>query len=263
MSGAGGPGRDLPRGRAVARAMRSRAVGIVAAAVGVLLLLMLMGRIELGGVAPPVGGDRLGPEQGMTVAAYIARARASLDGGDEATGHWALVSLSAAATPSAAADLLDGAAERSGVGPGALRVARVLLQPPLADVSTAVQEIAVPEPSVDRSRRDVLGAAWDKAAATAAAVAGPGRAGGIRRWEAATLRDAGPALIGAVVYARPAVLRSLAATDGVRAVEALPADAVAGVFGVAPLLPANIDIVGPLRDDGPVPGADGTSGGAP
>jgi hypothetical protein len=45
----------------------------------------------------------------------------------------------------------------------------------------------------------------------------------------------------------------VAGRDGVRAVEALPPDAVSGKFAVEPLLPEYIDVVGPLPDDGPVP----------
>ena len=57
-------------------------------------------------------------------------------------------------------------------------------------------------------------------------------------------------VIGLVVRAPTAVLADIAATDGVRAVEALPADAVAGRFSVSPLLPEHVDVVLPGPDDG-------------
>ena len=58
-----------------------------------------------------------------------------------------------------------------------------------------------------------------------------------------------PAVVAALVHADTAALRRIAATPGVRAVEALPQDAVAGRFAVRPLLPQQT-----VRAD-PLPGA--------
>ena len=48
-------------------------------------------------------------------------------------------------------------------------------------------------------------------------------------------------------------LNAVAALPGVRAVQALPADAVSGGFAVNPLLPAQSELAVPGPDTGPVP----------
>jgi hypothetical protein len=55
------------------------------------------------------------------------------------------------------------------------------------------------------------------------------------------------------VRGTPAELTELAGRADVRAVQALPPDAVSGKFAVEPLLPEYVDVVAPLPDDGPVP----------
>ena len=70
---------------------------------------------------------------------------------------------------------------------------------------------------------------------------------------AARIRAGDPAIIGLVVRAPPAQLRTLAQRPGVRAVEALPSDAVWGRFAVRPLQPQQLETASPLPDAGPVP----------
>ncbi|SUE29753.1 Uncharacterised protein [Nocardia farcinica] len=67
------------------------------------------------------------------------------------------------------------------------------------------------------------------------------------------LTDGCACAVGVVVRGPLDRLRTLAENPAVRAVEALPADAIAGRFGVVPLLPEHVDVVAPGPDDGPVP----------
>ena len=57
-------------------------------------------------------------------------------------------------------------------------------------------------------------------------------------------------VVGMVVWAAPEDLQALTDDARVRAVEALPGDAVAGRFAVSPLLPEQVEVVAPGPDDG-------------
>ncbi|MFC9438092.1 hypothetical protein [Nocardia sp. NPDC057030] len=216
--------RALPLGRIV----------LGTAAVALVVFIVLLGVLN-----PPrkagVFTDRLGPEQGERVADYLARARDSLSGADSAE-HWALVSFAEPMVP-----------EQIPPNSGALRIAQVLYQVPVPRVQTPL--VAVPVP------------AGDEAAVTSAAAAAwllprnpsDERATRVAALSAARLRSGCACAVGLVVRGPLDGLRNIASRNGIRAVEALPADAVAGRFGVVPLLPDQLDVVQPGPNDGPIP----------
>ncbi|MGW0179284.1 hypothetical protein [Nocardia sp. NPDC003345] len=208
-----------------------------AAAAGVALV------VALGIAIPPydtgVSTDRLGPEPGDSVAGYLDRARDSLGGPDDGD-RWALVSFGDYRT---AGDL---PAAVTGV-----RVGQVLYQVPVARVATPLVAVQVPGSDI-ALRRSGADAAWqltDRLRYTAPDT----RPAQVLDLAVRRLRAGCACSPGVVVRAPAARLRELAARPGIRAVQALPADAVAGRFAVAPLLPDTSDPVGPPSDDGPVP----------
>lgn len=149
-----------------------------------------------------VNGDSLGPETGESLDDYATRAAATLAGTDAA--RWALV------TPDAPVDTAGlTALFLPSAGVDDLRVSTLLV---------GGVQWAVPEPAVGRRREDVFTAVRDRAAVSAGVPA----------------TDVSLSVAGVLVHAPTAVLRDLASTPGVRAVEALPADAVYGRFAVRP-----------------------------
>ncbi|AVH24400.1 hypothetical protein C5E43_02795 [Nocardia cyriacigeorgica] len=210
-----------------------------AAVAGVVVVVL----IAVGAMQPPrsegVSTDRLGPEQGESVADYLARARDSLSGTDVAE-HWALVSFTEYQTPQRLPELAGG-----------LRIGRVLYQVPLPRVQTQLVTVQVPatEEVVLRSAED---AAWQLLDQLRRGSVDE-RTEKIITVSAARLRDGCACAVGLVVRGTLDQLRNLAARNGIRAVQALPADAVAGAFAVVPLPPDATGVVGPAPDDGPVP----------
>ncbi|MGQ4617140.1 hypothetical protein [Nocardia sp. R7R-8] len=192
----------------------------------------------LGVLHPPyrtaVSTDRLGPDQGEQVAEYLARSRDSLNtGGDEP--RWALVSFTDPLVPG---DIPGHS--------GGLRIAQVLYRVSAPGVQTPLVAVPVPEG---------VAAAVDSAPDAAWLLPRPvdDRSARVIAFSAARLRGGCGCVVGLVVRGSPAQLRNLAAQNGIRAVQALPADAVAGSFAVVPLLPDYRDVVAPGPDDGPVP----------
>ncbi|GAB2672732.1 hypothetical protein [Nocardia goodfellowii] len=214
--------------------------GVVA--VGAAALMFALGTLH-----PPrplgVGTDRLGPERGEAVSDYLARARVSLDGTD-AQEHWALVSFTTELPPAAIP-----------AHSGGIRIGQVLHRVPIPRVQTPIVTVGVPAgdavavASADNAAwqlqaqldRDVtLGVLGDRGLrATSVSIA--------------RLRAGCACTVGLVVRGTLTELRNLATGNDIRAVEALPADAVDGHFAVTPLLPAHTGTVGPAPDDGPVP----------
>ncbi|MGF7123834.1 hypothetical protein [Rhodococcus sp. AG1013] len=205
----------------------------------------LTGTVVALGVANPVpparvSTDRLGPDAGEPVAEYLDRANASLvedAGPDAGAEHWALVSLDAPAT---ASTLLDTV--------GDLRVSQVMFRVPIERVQTPI--VTIP---VAANRESVERASTVASARLSMAGAGVDRQSQVMAYSAARLSTGCTCVVGAVVRGSLAQLRALAATPTARAVEALPADAVAGAFAVSPLLPSQTTVVVPGPDDGPVP----------
>ncbi|NEW29461.1 hypothetical protein GV790_22685 [Nocardia cyriacigeorgica] len=213
---------------------------VFAAAAGVVVVVL----VAVGAMQPPrsegVSTDRLGPQQGESVAEYLARARDSLSGTDAAE-RWALVSFTEYQTPQRLPALAAG-----------LRIGRVLYQVPLPRVQTQLVTVQVPatEVVVLRSAED---AAWQLLDNLRSSRAVDERTEKIVTVSVARLRAGCACAVGLVVRGTPEQLRNLATHNGIRAVEALPADAVAGAFAIVPLLPDATGVIGPAPDDGPVP----------
>ncbi|GGL04194.1 hypothetical protein [Nocardia jinanensis] len=219
------------------RIRRGLAFGAAAAACGVFVL-------ALGYLIPPaetvVSTDRLGPDQGEPVSEYLGRARETLTGADDGE-RWALVSFT---------EYRSAAVLRDQVGD--IRIGQALYQVPLPRVATPL--IAVQTPDTDTAlRRSGTDAAWQLADRRRYVT--DDRSARILEVGIARLRDGSACSPGIVVRAPLSRLRELSEHPGIRAVQALPADAVAGRFAVGPLLPDSPDPVGPSPDDGPIPPA--------
>ncbi|WP_327114561.1 hypothetical protein OHB12_34900 [Nocardia sp. NBC_01730] len=215
------------------RALPRRGIALAAAAVALVVLIVALGVLN-----PPrkagVFTDRLGPDRGEQVADYLARARDSLTGSD-GDQHWALLSFTEPLGPERIPDYTVG-----------LRVAQVLYRVPIPRVQTPLVAVPVPED---------VGAAVDSAGYAAWLLPRPSdnRSGRIVGVSAARLRAGCACVVGLVARGPLTALRNLASQNGIRAVQALPADALAGRFAVVPLLPDYLDVVLPGPDDGPVP----------
>ncbi|MET0198907.1 MAG: hypothetical protein ABW364_16880 [Rhodococcus fascians] len=194
---------------------------------------------------PGVNTDTLGPDTGEAVSEYLARAEETLaedfadpdSAGSNSEMQWALVSFDAEVAPARAYDAVQD-----------VRIAQVLLRVPIERVQTQVISVGVPG-----TEASVLGSA---------AVAGSRLHGSTGQWDrqsqidavsSARLLEGCECVVGLIVRGSSEQLGTVDAGDGVRAVEALPADAIAGRFAVRALLPDYADVVGPLPDDGPVP----------
>lgn len=221
--------------------MSSRTWPAVAATVALAAVV-----VGLGVANPPqpgrVGTDALGPESGELVAEYLGRAAASLTDASAADSadagpRWALVSFDAPVTTS---QLLAVAPD--------VRVSQVLFRVPVDRVQTPI--VAVPVPANDVAVRRAPSVA---AARLQAGAVGNDRGSRIAAYSASRLSADCACVVGATVRGSLDRLRALAAVPGVRAVEALPADAIAGAFSVNPLLPTQSTSVVPGPDDGPVP----------
>ncbi|WP_028462833.1 hypothetical protein [Nocardia sp. 348MFTsu5.1] len=206
---------------------------------------VLVGGLYLVGVVnpvpkPPVTGDVLGPENSEPVADYLARAEKSLSGPD--TDRWALISLRQAQS-------LDDGWALTATQPSML-LSQNIFNVPIERVQTPSVRAATgnTEDSFHWSQQIAAQQVTSRSDATE-------RARQVGAVAAARLRAGCECLIGLVVRDRLSVLRQIAAEPGVRAVEALPDDAAAGLFAVIPLQPSMVTIVEPLPDDGPVPAA--------
>ncbi len=232
--------REAVRAAAIAeeqRRPRRRGLLTVLAVVGAVALAFAFGALN---PERPSGisTDRLGPETGEPVADYLDGARESLRGTDT-DPRWALVSFTTEVRP-----------EQIPVVGAGTRIGQALYRVPIPDVATPL--VAVPLPEGD-------------AVAVASADAAAGQLTGqlehtvdqryrrVLTVSAARLRAHCACLVGLVVRADLPRLNALAALPGVRAVQALPADAVSGGFAINPLLPAQTDRALPGPDTGPVP----------
>jgi hypothetical protein len=258
----------------------------------VLLVLLAVawvaGRQSLFGApdrAASLDAVRLGPDPGAPVAAYLA----GLPARWPAPGTPAVPALVQFGTE------LDGASVArllAGVTP-----ATAVIRVPLPRVQTALRFEALPpvdlaDPVLGAQRR--LALAQQAAARDASAEAGrlSGRAASVARYEAAVLTGApggaaggapggisgggpsgapggisggGPSgapvpcrcVLAVLVVGDRAGLSRLAELPAVRAVDAAPAGTPTSGVALAPLLPEQTEVAGPVPDDGPVPGAPG------
>ena len=206
--------------------MRAVSAASVVALIVVVLVL---------GVLNPVRGssvrtDALGPDNDETAAQYLARVDLPSGDGD----RWALVSLTRYIRADEISRVVDG-----------VRVSVVYVHVPIDRVQTPLMVVPVPDTdsvlaSSVRLAAGVVPPGRDERGTAIAAVV-----------RSRLLADCACAA-GVLVRASVPELAALAGRDGIRAVEALPRDAVYGRFAVAPLYPERDgDAVQP--DDGPVP----------
>ncbi|MFC9999182.1 hypothetical protein [Nocardia sp. NPDC127526] len=214
---------------------RARRIGAVVLAGAFAMLI-----VSLGVAIPPrpavISTDRLGPENSEAIPDYLSRARDSLQGAD-ADQHWALVSFT------------DGiSADRIPEYSAGLRISQAIYHVAVPGVAMPIIAVTLP------AGAEVAVASVKSAAAQAGAMrAYDDRTVRANRLTATRLSANCACLVGLVLHGTLDQLRNLAALPGVRAVEALPADAPAGVFAVSPLLPEYQDFAKPGSDDAPVP----------
>src|SRR5699024_918312 len=160
---------------------------------------------------------------------YLRSAEASLapqdgGGGQDASPRWGLVSFE------------DGtAADDAARAVAPVRISEVLTHVPLDGMQTPVT--AIQTPATDDPAA-MVGYAQKRAADRIAARAGAasGR-GGVVDQVTDALRSGCDCVVGLIVRGDLAHLRTIAGRPGVRAVEALPPDAVFCSFAVRPLMP--------------------------
>lgn len=277
MSSPAGTGRATPRSAGL-RIVKIAGVGVVIVLALVALLTAL--RTELPR-SPGVMSDSLGPENGELVDDYLARAAGSLDGdddngdsasasdggrdsdgnGDTANGdvdadapRWALITAGWAWT----------VPEAAGVVRELPRVSGLYVQVPVDGVAMPVTGVTLAEPVAgeagrepvfDRGLRNVVERldGVDPAGPGVPSPPDAGRAAATNALTVSRLRSGAPAIVGLLARGTPAQLRAVAEQPWVRAVEALPADAVWERFAVRPLQPQQVDAASPLPDDAPVP----------
>ncbi|KQU02665.1 hypothetical protein ASG56_17280 [Rhodococcus sp. Leaf7] len=203
------------------------------AAVVVLAVLVLV----LGVVNPvrmsSVRTDALGPDNDETAEQYLDRVGAPVPGDDP---QWALVSFSRELTADEVPSVVDGT-----------RVSVVYVHVVVDRVQTPLVEVPVPD-----TRQVVI-----RSVREAARLVPPGRSERGRAVQTLVrnrlLADCA-CVAGVLVRSTGNRLVALAGSADIRAVEALPTDAVFGRFAVAPLYPERVgDAVQP--DDGPLPPA--------
>ncbi|MFN3339053.1 MAG: hypothetical protein ACK40Z_05085 [Dietzia sp.] len=261
MSSPAGTSRATPRSAAL-RVLEIAGVGVVIVLALVAILAAL--RTELPR-SPGVMSDALGPENGELVEDYLARADSSLDGGSDSdhdetadedgdAPRWALVTAGWAWT----------VPEAAGVVRELPRVSGLYVQVPVDGVAMPVTGVTLAEPVAGEAGREPV---FDRGLRhvverldgdTPADPGGPtppdaDRATATHALTVSRIRSGAPAIIGLLARGTPAQLRAVAEQPWVRAVEALPADAVWERFAVRPLQPQQVDAAFPLPDDAPVP----------
>lgn len=265
------------------------------AGVGVVIVLALVAiltalRTDLPRT-PGVMSDTLGPDAGERVDDYLARAVGTLvtasgergsGGGDDPeydddnstvpdpdAPRWALVS---AVDPWSVADA-------AGVVRDLPRVSGLYVQVPVEGVAMPVTGVTLAEPVAgENGRAEVFGRGLEQvvaqlgaggpnapaptepsadapAAAPGALPPGGDRAAAAAALTVSRLRAGEPGIIGVLARGTTEQLRAIADRPRVRAVEALPADAVWERFAVRLLQPQQVDAAVPLPDSAPVPPA--------
>lgn len=219
--------------------------GAAGALGGVLAVALVVGALAVVGYLNPqrqlgVSTDRLGPDSGEQVSEYLARAATTLTTDSESTENeprWGSVSFDRELTAEQAYAVADG-----------VRISQVLFRVPIDRVQTPILTVGVPG-----SERSVLNSTA-RAASQAQESFGMGdRQSQIAALSQRRLLGGCACVVTLVVRGTPDRFAEVAGRAGVRAVEALPPDAVSGKFAVEPLLPEYVDIVAPLPDDGLVP----------
>ncbi len=228
--------------------LEARRGGLTRAIVVALVLLVAAtaGLYALGATHPPkraaITSDRLGPENGASVAAYLDDAAAGLDRVG-AGPRWALISLRAPVGDDQAWSLVDGTA-----------ASQVAFHVPIAGVATPSTFAAV------TGDRGSLATARTNAVVEVRGDADPGGDGApatrdqqVSSVTVERLRSGCACIVAMVVRGTGPRLREIAASPLVRGVQVLPADAAGGRFAVVALLPEQTDRFLPVADTAPVP----------
>lgn len=178
------------------------------AVVAAISIVVLVGLVVILGMRsdppPPINGDSLGMERGESFTDYAARADESLSAlNDESAHHFALVTFTEPLEAEPAGEVTEPVGRVN-----AMMIAGVQLRP-------------LPEPVDGEDRSDVYARELDRVAAALEDVPMPGPI---------------DTLNAVVVWDHPEILRALDDDPQVAAVEALPADAQWGRFGVSPVI---------------------------
>ncbi|MEJ5920605.1 MULTISPECIES: hypothetical protein [unclassified Corynebacterium] len=190
--------------------------------IGMAILFVYLSNSDRMSKPQNINGDMLGPEVTESAPAYVKRADDSLNNREKeeaelrdpgAAGvhpkYWALVSFDTPGTTRTAAASVKGIED--------LRVASMVVGPMMTR--------DLPEPVGKEQRLDVLNREMEIV------------------YESSGLAKDDPNVTvnGLIVHADLATLRDIRDNKGVSAVEALPADAARGRFGIRPMLPSQED----------------------
>jgi hypothetical protein len=215
-------------------------VCVVLAAVGVWFAGT---EVAPGTPGPAAGSVRLGPDPGEPVADYLARLPGQLPAPGQVVA--ALVQLDAAVDP-ATADTFVAPGATAGIAVLQVQIPRVQTALRFQPIDPALPVVTAVQTAREQARRAAEG---DAARLT-------GRAHDIAAAEAAALADPGcRCVLALVVHGDRTALQALAATPGVRAVDAAPAGVSDRELALSPLLPDQRERADPPPDDGPVPPA--------
>jgi hypothetical protein len=204
--------------------------------------------------AKSLDAERLGPEAGQPVAEYLAALPARLPAPGMPPVP-ALVQFTAGLDAPAAAALIAAGPAPGTTGPAPVTA---VLRVPLPRVQTALRfqplaPVTDPDPVAALRRRLALAQAAAQRVATTDAARLTGRRAQVAAAEAAALGAPGCRCVLAVlVRADRAGLDGLAARPGIRAVDAAPEGTPDDGVALAPLLPEQAAVAGPVPDDGPV-----------
>ena len=192
---------------------------------------------------------RLGPNPGQRVGDYLAALPAHLPP-PGAAPRPALVQFANELTPGEVVRMLAGIR---------LTPDQVVFRVPLPGVQTALRFEQLP--TVDMAdwtaamaRRLSLAEQSAQRAALRESSAVTGRQARLARYEAGALVGNRPSVLAVLVVGDRSTLINLSSRPGVRAVDAAPEGTSVDEVALAPLLPEQVDVVGPMPDDGPIPG---------
>jgi hypothetical protein len=215
--------------------MRPRAGGVLLAVLAVVFgcTVWIAGQRD---ESVPAGTQRLGPEAGEPVAAYLRRANASLP--LDHSARWALVQPDSYLTPVRAAELTQG-----------VRVSKVVLRVPLPRLQTALITRDLPG---QQPVAELTGAQQSAAVERLAAsrTAPDSRQAAVAAAEAAQLHQGCACVLALLVYGDGEALQLVAKRPGARAVQAALPNTSVEDLALSPLLPEQSDIAGPVPDDG-------------
>lgn len=214
-----------------------RRAGQLAVAVAVAGALLFLVGVSNPPIPRAISTDRLGPENGESVAAYLDRSRESHAAAAGSDPHWGLVSFDRAVDIDRVRAMADS-----------MRKSQVFFRVPLDRVQTPVVSVAVGASDAALVR------ASESAAQQLRRRVGPDeRARRILDHSSRRLSAGCECVVGVLVRGESEALIAVSGDPDVRAVEILGPDVPYGQFAVRPLLPEHRGVVAPGPDDGPVP----------